>query len=110
MSYEDLNKDKRIKSTIRHLADRFGERNFKIKDHWDGDINAIGLVDNEEKHLVYISTYGDQNFFVSLENLETVDDHPYEPVGDFDNVDLERLEKIFAQHLRLETTDAQYKM
>ena len=110
MSYEDLNKNKRIKSTIKHLADRFGERSFKIKDHWDEDLNAIGLMDNEEKHLVYISTYGDKDFFVSLENLETGGDHPYEPVGDFDNVNLEGLEKIFAQHLRLETTDAQQKI
>jgi hypothetical protein len=106
MNFEDLNKDKRIKSTIKHLADRFGDMSFKIKDHWGEDLNAIGFVGNGDRYLVYISTYGDNDFFVSLENLETKDDHPYEPVGDFNNLSLETLEKIFMQHLRLETTDA----
>jgi hypothetical protein len=94
MSYKNLNKDKKIKLTVKHLADRFGERSFKIKDHWDTDLNAIGLTDNEEKYLVYISTYGDKEFFVSLENINTAGDLPYEPVGDFDNVDLKELEKF----------------
>ncbi len=107
MSYQDLNKDPKIKLTVKHLADKFGEQRFKIKDHWDGDLCAIGLVDNEEQYLVYISVYGDENFYVSLENLKTGGDHPYETMGDFDNVNLEGLEKIFARHLRLETTDAQ---
>jgi hypothetical protein len=101
MTYEDLNKDNKIKLMVKHLADRFGEGNFKIKDHWDTDLCAIGLTDVEEKHLVYISTYGDKGYYVSLENLKTVDSHPYEPVGDFDNVDLEGLEKILAKHLGL---------
>ena len=101
VNYEQLNKDKRIKSTVKHLVDKFGEGNFKIKDHWDGDLNAIGLTDNEEKFLIYFSTYGDNDFFVSLENSKTLNDQPYEPTEDFDHVDINRLEKIFAQHLRL---------
>lgn len=104
MNCEDLNKDEKIKIIVKHLIDKFGEKTFKIKDHWEGDLNAIGLVDNDENSLVYISTYGDKNFYVSLENLKV--DHPYEPIGDFENVDLEELEKIFIQHLRLKTTTA----
>lgn len=64
MNYEQLNKDDKIKSVVRHLADKFGEDKFKIMDHWDGDLNAIGLVDNEEKSLVYISTYGGNDYFI----------------------------------------------
>lgn len=101
MTYEDLKKDDKIKLTVKHLADKFGERNFKIKDYWDSDLCAIGLTDIEEKYLVYISTYGDKAYYVSLENLKTVDDHPYAAVGDFDSVSLEGLETIFAKHLRL---------
>ena len=81
--------------------DKFGQNNFKIKDHWDEDLHAIGLTDNEEKYLVYISTYGDEGYFVSLENLQAMDDFPYEPAGDFDALDIEGVDKIFAQHLRL---------
>jgi len=101
MNCEQLNKYDKIKSVVRHLADKFGENKFKIMDHWDGDLNAIGLVDNEEKHLVYISTYGDNEYFVSLENSKTSDDFPYEPSGDFNNVNIEELEKVFARHLGL---------
>ena len=102
MSYENVNKTKKIKSTLRHLADRLGEKNFKIKDHWTADLNAIGLVDSEENYLVYISTYGGNDFFVSLENLKKTSDHPYEPAGDFETVDLEKLEQIIVQHLRID--------
>ncbi len=98
MNYEQLNKDDKIKSVVRHLADKFGEDKFKIMDHWDGDLNAIGLVDNEEKHLVYISAYGDNDYFVSLENSKTTDDYPYEPAGDFNNINIQELEKVFARH------------
>lgn len=101
MIYEDLNKDDKIRWTIRHLGDMFGDRNFKIKDYWDGDLCAIGLTDNEEKHLVYISTYNEKGYYVSLENLRAMDDNQYESVGDFENLDLNGLEKIFAKHLGL---------
>lgn len=101
MDFGQLNKDERVKSTVKHLADKFGENNFKIKDYWDGDLCAIGLTDNEEKYLVYFSTYGDKDFYVSLENSKSSDDYRYEPVGDFDQLDIEGLEKIFVQHLRL---------
>ena len=101
MNVETLNKDQRIKSTVRYLADKYGSNNFKIKDHWDADLSAIGLTDNEEKYLVYIRIYNDNCFYVALENLKTIGELPYEPVGDFNDLDLKELEKIFTQHLRL---------
>lgn len=101
MNYEQLNKDDKIKSVVRHLADKFGENKFKIMDYWDGDLNAIGLMDNEEKHLIYISTNGDKDFYVSLENSKTSDDYPYEPAGDLNNIKIDELEKVFARHLGL---------
>ena len=107
MNYKDINKDERIKFIVNHLVDKFGETSFKLKDHWDEDLNAIGLADNEEKYLIYISSYGENDFYVSLENLTTNNELPYEPAGDFDNVGLEGLEKIFIEHLRIKTTDAQ---
>ena len=98
---EALDKDEKIKTVVNHLARRFGEEAFKIQDHWDADLVAIGLVDREEKYLVYISAYADDGYFVALENLIPLGDFPYEPAGDFDNMDLEEVEKVFAQHLRL---------
>lgn len=101
MSYDALNKDEKIKSTVKYLTEKFGVENFKIKDYWDADLCAIGLTDNEEKYLIYISTYNDNGFYVSLENLRSDDDHPYETAGDINNLSLEELEKIVIQHLRL---------
>ena len=43
MNYQDLNKDEKIKLTVKYLADKFGTDKFKIKDHWDADLQAIGL-------------------------------------------------------------------
>ncbi|MEO7988491.1 MAG: hypothetical protein ABI663_03060 [Chryseolinea sp.] len=109
MNFKDLNKDDIIKLTIKHLADKFGANKFKIQDNWDADLQAIGLTDVSEKYLIYFSNYGKKKneFYVSLENLTQGDnDHPYEPAGDFDQVDLEGLENIFIKHLRIKTTDA----
>ena len=107
MNYKDINKDERIKFIVNHLVNKFGETSFKLKNQWDGDLNAIGLTDNEEKYLIYISSYGENGFYVSLENLTDGEELPYEPAGDFDNIDLHGLEKIFIEHLRIKTTDAQ---
>lgn len=101
MTYEELNKDEKIKWTVEHLAKKFGEDSFNIKDHWDTDLCAIGLTDKDEKHLIYISVIDPDGYYIALENSIAVDDFPYEPAEDFDNVSLEELEKIFAQHLRL---------
>ena len=110
MNYKDLNKDDTIKLAVEHLADKFGIDKFKIKDYWNADLQAIGLTDVSEKYLIYFSTYGKtkNDFYVSLEDLnEKGNDHPYEPAGHFERVDLEGLENLFIKHLRLKTTDAQ---
>jgi hypothetical protein len=60
MSYKDLQKDDRILEIVKHLFDKFGDDCFKIRDYWDADLCAIGLSDNSEKYLFYISTYNKQ--------------------------------------------------
>ncbi|HTJ50536.1 MAG TPA: hypothetical protein VL443_13840 [Cyclobacteriaceae bacterium] len=104
MNYINLNKDKRIISLVKHFSDKYGENTFKIKDHWESDLCAIGLTDNSEKYLIYISTYGRAkgHFYVSLENL-TKNDLEYEDAGDFNDVDLTILDSHFMQHLRIKT-------
>lgn len=98
-----LNKDEKVKSLVRLLADKYGDENFKVKDFWEADLCAIGLSDMEEQHLVYFSTYDETGIHISLENLKTSNDLPYEAVGDFKNLDEAEWEKIVVQHLRLKT-------
>lgn len=101
MTKGELNKNKKIKSLLAHLETRFGN-NFKIKDHWESDLNAIRLTDNSETYLIYISIYDDQeSYFVSLENPPKSKDFPYEPVGEFNDISLSEVEKHFKNHLRI---------
>jgi hypothetical protein len=112
MNYEDLNKDESIKLMVKYFSDKYGEGNFKIKDHWDADSSSIGLIDISEKYLIYISIYGTNkgHYYVSLENLSETENFAYEPDGDFDEVDFENLERYFIQHLRIKTINAQHKI
>lgn len=82
MNYEDLNKEEIIKSTVKYLMDKFGQDKFRIQDNWDGDLTAIGLTDNSGKYLIYFSNNGQNSndFYVSLENLTSENERPYEPV------------------------------
>lgn len=97
------NKDASIKNLIEYLADKYGKDNFKTKDYWDGDNLAIGLSDKSDKYLIYISTRGLDNsrYFVALENPSKDNELPYEPAGDFDNLQLPELERLFIEHLRI---------
>jgi hypothetical protein len=101
MKIENLIKDERIISTIKHLAEKFGKSNFMILDFWEGDLCAIGLTDNKQKHLIYISVYANDGFDVSLENLYPDDLYKVDLVGDYQNLNMEALENIFQQHLQI---------
>jgi hypothetical protein len=111
MNYKNLNKDNTIKSTVTYFADKFGSDTFKIKDHWNADLHAIGLTDISAKYLIYFSTLGkpENYFYVSLENPSHENiDHPYQPAGDFEHVSLEELENLFIRHLRIKARGAQH--
>lgn len=97
------NKDKSIQAIVNHLLTRFKNSGIRIRDHWPDDKMAVGLTDKASKHLVYISTFGQprNRFYVSLENLLTGQELPYEPAGDFNHIPLKELEKMISEHLRL---------
>jgi hypothetical protein len=103
ISMDNLNKDKSIFTLIEYLSQKYGRDNFKVKDYWNGDKCAIGLTDISEKYLIYISTIGlkDSGYYVALENPSKNDELPYEAVGEFNNLSLSELDKIFKEHLRI---------
>jgi hypothetical protein len=107
-----LIKDERIKLTIDHLLIKFGKNKIKIKDYWEADLQAIGLTDNKEEHLVYISVHNKRNkeFFVSLEDMTPESKIPYKKVRQFESVSLMELETIITDHLMGEATDARQKL
>jgi hypothetical protein len=98
-----LIKDKSIQKVVKHLSDKFGAENFRIKDNWEMDLCAIGLTDKSEKYMLYILTYKKRvnHYFISLENSSSSSDHAYDSVGEFDDLDLNELERHFTSHLRI---------
>jgi hypothetical protein len=98
-----LHKDEKIKALVDHLEAKYGADNFKIRDFWDGDDAVIGFIDKSEKYLVYVSTFGlgGSRYFVELENLIKDNEAPYVSAGEFEDIELVELEKIFAEHLRI---------
>ncbi|MBO9202437.1 MULTISPECIES: DUF434 domain-containing protein [Niastella] len=103
LKQETLNKNKRIIDLVEHLQNKYGATNIVINDHWEGDLEAIGLTDKTGKYLVYISTFNLDyyHYFLSLENPPADNESPYSPAGDYDYITLEELESIVARHLKL---------
>jgi hypothetical protein len=96
-------KNERIIDIVKYLQTKYGTNNILVKDHWEGDANAIGLTDKSEQYLAYISTLGanENEFYLELENPPVNDDFPYSPAGDFNNISLLKLEELIARHLKI---------
>ncbi len=89
---------------IDYLFHRYEKDNIKIRDYWDSDECAIGITDESEKYLIYISTIGleESGYFVALENsAESNHSLPYIAAGEFNNLGLAELEELFVNHLRI---------
>ncbi|MBN1500581.1 MAG: hypothetical protein JW982_10510 [Spirochaetes bacterium] len=100
MNINEQKKNKKIKSLLYYLNDKYGENSFKISGFWDTDEDAIGLSDVNDLYVVYIANYGDK-YFVSLEDPPKDNDFPYVPIGDYDNVDIDAVDNLVRTHLRL---------
>jgi hypothetical protein len=108
LNAELKDKDKSIKNLVTYLFNKYLRDSLLIKDYWDADRCAIGLVDKSEKYLIYICTLGlaESRYFISLE--DSPKDDPlkeysltYTPVGDFNDINLSELERRLVEHLRI---------
>ena len=98
-------KDDAILDAVEHLRKCLGPDEFQIMDHWEADLIAIGVASSSDlQRLVYFSleSGGERRFYVSLEAAPTEGSElPYMGCGEFNNVDLEKLTEIVAEHLGL---------
>ena len=98
-------KDGAILDAVEHLRMRLGPDEFQIIDHWEANLIAIGIASSSDlQQLVYFSleSGGERRFYVSLEAAPTEGSElPYMDCGEFNNVDLEKLTEIVAEHLGL---------
>ncbi|MBX7227023.1 MAG: hypothetical protein K1X55_13400 [Chitinophagales bacterium] len=96
-------KTEQIKQLVSHLKKKYGSKNIIETDYWDGDNTAIGLTEQTKQYVVYIADNckTDNKFFVSLENPPAVNDFPYTPYGNFENLTIDEVEKIVVNHLKI---------
>jgi hypothetical protein len=97
-------KHKIIENTLKYLQGKYGRSRILVKDYWEGDENAIGIIDKNEKMLAYFAYYesdSDKMFYLSLEELTPNEDFPYKSIGEFGNLTLAELENIIVKHLEL---------
>lgn len=99
-----MQKDAKIIRALGHLRHRLGDHRFKITDHWEGDLHAVGISHpTDPTRLVYIAynLQPAETYTAILECRPPAGcDHPYEECGRFDNADLESLVGIVSDHLR----------
>jgi hypothetical protein len=97
----EIQKNERINALIDHFGKKFGSNNFLIKDFWYSDQEAIGISNLSESRLIYISAFdGQTDYFVSLEEGK-INSSEYTPVVEYNDVDSDELDLIFAKHLDL---------
>ena len=97
------NKSPKIVAIVNYLRTKHGTNKIIIKDHWDADENAIGLIDKTNKFLAYISTSNENenDYYLALENPPLNKEFPYSPVGEFDHLTLKELEQQLSKHFHL---------
>ena len=102
MNIDSLEKDESIKEVIKKLYNELGKDSFIIVDHWEADLNAIGI-DSPSNNgvLVYISINENEkdSYYVSLELPPSSEiDLPYTGAGEFNSVNFEKLVEIIRKH------------
>jgi len=101
----ESDKNQEIIDVLARLQQMFGEGCFDIVDHWDADLNAIGIA-NPADHgrLAYIAINNDHpnGYFVELELPPSPEsDLPYCIAGNFEDIDFEQLASVVGRHLGL---------
>ncbi|CAN5588320.1 hypothetical protein BH10BAC2_BH10BAC2_20530 [soil metagenome] len=96
-------KEERIENVLQHLLNKFPEK-LLVRDFWEADNCAIGLANQSETKLVYISIWEKPAdlFFVALETSATNIKKKYDHVENFENVRIGELEELVKKHLILE--------
>lgn len=103
INFNSIQKDKNIINLLKNLEKKIGENKFMLNDNWEGDLCAIGISDLNEKNLAYISTFGKKEgiYYVELENININKTGKFQTVEKHQNVNFEKLEKLFKKHLKI---------
>lgn len=100
-----LKKHPTILSVLDQLRSRLGSDSFLIEDHWEVDLQAIGIASSRDHRVpVYISTYGQPldhyNYELELPPPPGAE-VPYAVAGSGWEVSFEELWVVVSEHLKV---------
>ena len=104
----DMQNVERIKFVLAKLEKRMGMGAFRITDHWEGDLRAVGIsARHDERQLAYIAVGGaggDERYFLELETSPAIDcELPYGVCGRYEDLSFEELVGLIVRHFNSPT-------
>jgi len=95
-----LQKHDAVFEMLTKLERRLGRGKFQIVDHWESDLDAVGVAHPSNRALLaYIAVYGPEEFYIELEVAPPAGSElPYSVAGDFRSLTFDELAQIVAQH------------
>ncbi|MGO9273904.1 MAG: hypothetical protein ACLQOO_27295 [Terriglobia bacterium] len=99
--FTKVEKHDAVLGMLARLEKRLGRGAFQIVDHWEGDLDAIGVADPCNRELLaYIAVYASDDFYVELElPPQPGSELPYSVAGQFRPATFDELAQIVAKHL-----------
>jgi hypothetical protein len=96
-----LEKDPAVLDLLSRLAQRLGHGAFQVVDHWEADLNAVGIAHpNNREQLAYIAVRGPDDLYVELELPPTRGSElPYAVAGEFRSLSFDQAAQIVSRHL-----------
>lgn len=103
-----IRKDKSIWVFLGELAHRLPSENYRVVDHWEADLRAIGVAAlNDPDRLVYVCTFGQPAGKFAFECEAAGKDAPYAVTSRGVASSVDEIVLIIAQHLSLAATPQQ---
>lgn len=104
-----MEKHNAIFEMLASLEHRLGRGTFQIVDHWEGDLNAVGVAHPRNRELLaYIAANGPEDFYVELEVPPPPGSElPYSVAGRFRSLTFNKLAEVVAKHLASEGPEIQ---
>lgn len=97
-----MTKDQTVRTCVERHASELGGNRFRVVDHWDADLYAVGLAAIEDpRRLVYVSTFGQVAGRYAFECEEPEEGREYRTVARGDAATFEELREIVRAHLAL---------
>lgn len=94
-----MNKDPRIHNLLSRLD--LSRRGWQVADHWDADMEAIGIRSMSEERLVYVSVFdrAEGRFYFECERAIGPNPEDYEVVASSEDASFDELLRAMEAHL-----------